>query len=116
MLRADEAADDVQPLCLQVALTKRITSRAKLEEVGCSLVASNTEKLFEVGLDEHMVHPCSLLCPVLHAMQSQLSRRERRLSHDVKEPTRSLSVGKSARYARPQAKHPAHRMIRLADL
>ena len=40
---------------LQAALTNRITSRARLEEVGRCVIAANTDKLFEVGLDEHMV-------------------------------------------------------------
>ena len=42
---------------LQAALTNRITSRARLEEVGRCVIAANTDKLFEVGLDEHMVRP-----------------------------------------------------------
>lgn len=40
---------------LQAALTKRITNRARLEEVARCVIANSTDKLFEVGLDEHKV-------------------------------------------------------------
>lgn len=40
---------------LQVALTKRITSKARLEEVARCVIAAATDKLLEVGLDEHQV-------------------------------------------------------------
>lgn len=42
-------------LWLQVALTKRITSKARLEEVARCVIAAATDKLLEVGLDEHQV-------------------------------------------------------------
>ena len=42
-------------MLLQAALTKRITNKARLEEVACQVIASSTDKLFEVGLDEHKV-------------------------------------------------------------
>ena len=51
---------------LQVALTKRITSKARLEEVARCVIAAATDKLLEVGLDEHQVsaitnpHPASM--------------------------------------------------------
>lgn len=40
---------------LQAALTNRITNRARLEEVARCVIANSTDKLFEVGLDEHKV-------------------------------------------------------------
>lgn len=43
---------------LQAALTKRITNRARLEEVARRVIANSTDKLFEVGLDEHKVSFC----------------------------------------------------------
>ncbi len=50
--------------CLQVALTKRITNRARLEEVARSVIADATDKLLEVGLDEHRVsRQSSMSCP-----------------------------------------------------
>lgn len=42
-------------MALQAALTKRITNRARLEAVARQVIASSTDKLFEVGLDEHKV-------------------------------------------------------------
>lgn len=50
---------------LQAALTKRITNRARLEEVARCVIASSTDKLFEVGLDEHKVR---LLLGLSHPM------------------------------------------------
>ena len=38
-----------------MALTKRITNRARLEEVARGVIADATDKLLEVGLDEHKV-------------------------------------------------------------
>lgn len=42
-------------LWLQVALTKRITNRARLDEVARHVIADATDKLLEVGMDEHEV-------------------------------------------------------------
>jgi hypothetical protein len=62
-------------LWLQVALTKHITSRARLEDVARAVIAAATDKLLEVGLDEHKVRPrqhliCSICLtpPVLHVL------------------------------------------------
>lgn len=40
---------------VQAALTKRITNKARLEEVARCVIARSTDKLFEVGLNEHKV-------------------------------------------------------------
>ena len=40
---------------MQAALTKRITNKARLEEVARQAISSSTDKLFEVGIDEHKV-------------------------------------------------------------
>lgn len=52
---------------LQAALTKRITNKMRLEEVARCVIARSTDKLFEVGLDEHKVSLHGLLhhllCP-----------------------------------------------------
>ncbi|KAL0046566.1 hypothetical protein WJX82_003944 [Trebouxia sp. C0006] len=52
----------------QVALTKRITSRARLEDVARAVIAAATDKLLEVGLDEHKA-----MARLQQAMSSMLS-------------------------------------------
>ncbi|DBA90758.1 TPA: DNA replication endonuclease-helicase Dna2, variant 2 [Trebouxia sp. C0004] len=52
----------------QVALTKRITSRARLEGVARAVIAAATDKLLEVGLDEHKA-----MARLQQAMSSMLS-------------------------------------------
>ena len=58
---------------LQVALTKRITSKARLEEVARCVIAAATDKLLEVGMDEHQVSAIPNLHPALvSSLQCQL--------------------------------------------